>query len=83
MDISETLLQELLGLLGKELCRDLGQSRLTGDLIRNTGLVSFLNFGKTQTLLQVADSLAHEVTRNKSFFLLYNFQDWPQPRRPA
>ena len=43
-------------------CRDLQESRLKGDLLRNTGLVSFLNFGQTQSLLQVADSLAHEVT---------------------
>eukprot|EP00092_Neocalanus_flemingeri_P012615 GFUD01013596.1.p1 GENE.GFUD01013596.1~~GFUD01013596.1.p1 ORF type:complete len:371 (-),score=81.55 GFUD01013596.1:71-1183(-) len=45
-------------------CRDLDHTKLVGDLIRNTGLVSFLNFGKTQTLLQVADSLAHEIGHN-------------------
>ena len=42
-------------------CRDLAKSRLQGNILRNTGLVSFLNFEETQTNLQVADSLAHEV----------------------
>ena len=42
-------------------CRDLGESSMLGGIIRNTGLVSFMNYGRVQTLLQVADGLAHEV----------------------
>ena len=34
---------------------------MLGGIIRNTGLVSFMNYGRVQTLLQVADGLAHEV----------------------